>query len=196
MNICILNCSFPDDKFNRLWQPFKDENPVVNGETNVTSSDFWNIPPAKAFASGITGSEGKILQIKWPPLSLPGSRYYIALYFQDHRAPSPSSWRIFSVAINDIDFYKDVNATTKGVVVSGSEWPLSGETKITLTPQDGSAVGPIINAGEIFQLLPLGGRTHTKDGSHFFSLLLSICKSITAFSDMKCLASYLFCIIM
>ncbi|KAL5788305.1 hypothetical protein ACOSP7_005254 [Xanthoceras sorbifolium] len=155
--------SFPDDKFNRLWQPYKDQNPVVNSHFNVTSSDFWNIPPVKAFASAITTSRGKALQIKWPPVSLPSSRYYIALYFQDSRTPSPFSWRVFSVSINGNDFYKDVNATTKGVTVCGSEWPLSGQTEITLTPRNDSPVGPIINAGEIFQILPLGGRTHTRD---------------------------------
>ncbi|KAK1561005.1 hypothetical protein Q3G72_033329 [Acer saccharum] len=155
--------SFPDDQFNRLWQPYKDQNPVVNSHFNVTSSDFWNIPPVKAFASAITTSRGKSLQIKWPPVSLPNSRYYIALYFQDSRSPSPFSWRVFSVSINGNDFYKDVNATTKGVTVTGSEWPLSGQTEITLTPHNDTLVGPIINAAEIFQILPLGGRTHTRD---------------------------------
>ncbi|KAI9181923.1 hypothetical protein LWI28_020091 [Acer negundo] len=159
--------SFPDDQFNRLWQPYKDQNPVVNSHFNVTSSDFWNIPPVKAFASAITTSQGKSLQIKWPPVSLPSSRYYIALYFQDSRTPSPFSWRVFSVSINGNDFYKDVNATTKGVTVTGSEWPLSGQTEITLTPHNNTLVGPIINAAEIFQILPLGGRTHTRDGSPF-----------------------------
>lgn len=61
-------------------------------------------------------------------------------------------------------FYQDINVTTKGVSVYASGWPLSGQTEIAFTPSDLASVGPIVNAGEIFQILPLGGRTLTKDG--------------------------------
>ena len=44
--------------------------------------------------------------------------------------------------------------------------PLSGLTEIVMTPGADIPVGPVINAGEIFQMLPLGGRTLTRDGSH------------------------------
>lgn len=57
--------------------------------------------------------------------------------------------------------------TANGVTVYGSEWPLSGRTEITLTPGNTIPVGPVINAGEIYQILPLGGRTLTRDGSPF-----------------------------
>ena len=53
--------------------------------------------------------------------------------------------------------------TANGVTVYGSEWPLSGRTEITLTPGNNIPVGPVINAGEIYQILPLGGRTLTRD---------------------------------
>ncbi|TKY59094.1 LRR receptor serine/threonine-protein kinase [Spatholobus suberectus] len=155
--------SFPDDKFNRMWQPFKDENPVVVSHSNVTSSDFWNLPPVKAFSSGITTSRGKTLEIQWPPVSLPTTYYYISLYFQDNRYPSPYSWRVFDVSINGHTFFSNLNATTKGVTVYAAQWPLSGKTKITLTPGSEVPVGPVINAGEIYQILPLGGRTLTRD---------------------------------
>ncbi|KAF5745628.1 LRR receptor-like serine/threonine-protein kinase [Tripterygium wilfordii] len=155
--------SFPDDQFNRLWQPFTDNNPVVDSKSSVSSSDFWNLPPEKAFHSAITTSRGKTLVLQWPPVSLPSSKFYVALYFQDNRTPSPYSWRVFSVSINGRNFYKDLNVTTNGVTVYGKEWPLSGKTEITLTPNDRTPVGPMINAGEIFQILPLAGRTLTRD---------------------------------
>ncbi|KAI5386951.1 probable LRR receptor-like serine/threonine-protein kinase At5g59680 [Lathyrus oleraceus] len=154
---------FPDDKFNRMWQPFKDQNLLVASQANVTSSDFWNLPPAKAFSSGITTSAGKTLEIQWPPVSLPSSYYYISLYFQDDRDPSPYSWRIFDVSINGHTFYSNLNATYKGVTVYAAQWPLSGQTKISMTPVGGMPVGPILNAGEVYQVLPLGGRTQTRD---------------------------------
>ncbi|RHN62208.1 putative non-specific serine/threonine protein kinase [Medicago truncatula] len=161
--ISVCELSFPDDKFNRMWQPFKDQNPVVASQSNITSSDFWNLPPVKAFSSGITTSKGKALEIQWPPLYLPSTYYYISLYFQDNRHPSPFSWRTFDVSINGHTFYSNLNATSKGVTVYAAQWPLSGLTKITMTPSPGMPVGPMLNAGEVYQILPLGGRTQTRD---------------------------------
>lgn len=164
IKIFICEPSFPDDKFNRMWQPFKDQNPAVASHSNVTSSDFWNLPPNKAFSYGITTSRGKTLEIQWPPVSLPSTMYYISLYFHENRSPSPFSWRVFDVSINGHTFFSNLNATTKGVTVYAAQWPLSGKTKVTLTPSRGMPVGPVINAGEVYQILPLGGRTQTRDG--------------------------------
>ncbi|KAI7744268.1 hypothetical protein M8C21_018103, partial [Ambrosia artemisiifolia] len=57
----------------------------------------------------------------------------------------------------------DLNVTTKGVTVYGTEWPLSGDTQITLTPRSDMPVGPTINAGEIYQILPLAVTTLARD---------------------------------
>ncbi|KAK2991512.1 hypothetical protein RJ640_016547, partial [Escallonia rubra] len=166
--------SFPDDEFDRFWQPFVDNDPIVTSHSNVTPSAFWNIPPAKAFATAITTNRGKTLTVKWPPFTLPSSQYYIALYFQDNRTPSPYSWRVFSVTVNGENFQTNLNVTSSGVTVFGTEWPLSGQTEIVLTPRNDMPVGPLINAGEIFQILPLGGRTHTRDVTVMEALARSI----------------------
>ncbi|XP_020678696.1 putative leucine-rich repeat receptor-like serine/threonine-protein kinase At2g14440 [Dendrobium catenatum] len=155
--------SYPDDPFNRYWQSFIDTNPVVECHSNISSSDFWNFPPPAALMKGLTTSRGKDLHINWPPFDIPDTSYYIALYFQDNRTPSPFSWRVFDVVINGKTFYQDLNVSTEGVMVYGSQWPLSGETNIKLTPASDSPVGPVINAGEIFQIVPLGGRTLARD---------------------------------
>ncbi|KAG0485305.1 hypothetical protein HPP92_009384 [Vanilla planifolia] len=157
-----LKC-YPDDPFNRYWQSFIDSNPVVDCHSNVSSPDFWNYPPPAALMKALTTSRGKQLIVDWPPFALPSTSYYLALYFQDNRTPSPFSWRVFNIAVNEEVFYQGLNVSTKGVMVYGSLWPLSGKTKISLTPMDGSPVGPIINAGEIFQIVPLSGRTLTRD---------------------------------
>ncbi|CAL1389485.1 unnamed protein product [Linum trigynum] len=156
--------SFPDDQYYRLWEPFHDNNqPTVESKSNVTSSDFWNFPPAKAFTRGFTTSRGKTIRFQWPPMSLPATKYYVAMYFQDNRTPSLYSWRVFSVTLNGMLFYKDLNVTDKGVTVYASEWPLSGVTELMLTPADDMPVGPVINAAEVLQLLPYGSRTQTRD---------------------------------
>ncbi|KAL7002813.1 hypothetical protein U1Q18_003971 [Sarracenia purpurea var. burkii] len=152
-----------DDQFNRFWQSFVDDNLVVACHSKVTPSEFWNFPPAKAVSNALTSSRGKTLTLKWPPFSLPTGDYYIALYFQDNRSPSPYSWRVFSVAVNGKDFYTDINVTTNGVTVYSTHWQLSGQTEIVLTPESNSTVGAVINAGEIFQILPHGRRTLTRD---------------------------------
>ncbi|KAL8554506.1 hypothetical protein ACS0TY_002621 [Phlomoides rotata] len=155
--------SYPDDNYNRFWQPFKDDNPFVSSQTKVTPSTFWNIPPQKAFSSAITTSKGKNLTLNWPSFSLPAGLYYIALYLQDNRTPSPYSWRVLDIYVNGQKFYQKVNVTDSGLSVVGTEWPLQGKTEITLVPADDSPVGPLINAGEVFQILPFGRRTVTRD---------------------------------
>ncbi|KAH1120335.1 hypothetical protein J1N35_003495 [Gossypium stocksii] len=155
--------SFPDDPYYRLWQPFTDKNEVLSTQTSVSSSDFWNKPPEKAFSKAIAAGVGKKLEIQWPSGSLQSTRYYISLYFQDNRATSANSWRVFSVAVNGKTFYNNLNVSTGGVTIYSAEWPLSGPTKITLTPDAKSSAGPLINAGEVYQILPFGRRTLAKD---------------------------------
>ncbi|XP_020082848.1 putative leucine-rich repeat receptor-like serine/threonine-protein kinase At2g14440 [Ananas comosus] len=155
--------SYPADQYNRNWEPFVDDEPVVESQSNVTTSDFWNLPPEVVFHRGITTSRGKNLTIQWPPMMLPDASYYLALYFQDNRSPSSLSWRAFDVSVNGSPFYRGLNISTAGSMVYGPNWSLSGLTQITLTPDVNSPVGPVINAGELFMIVTLGGRTHPRD---------------------------------
>ncbi|KAL3515274.1 hypothetical protein ACH5RR_022176 [Cinchona calisaya] len=165
---------FPDDKFGRVWYPFLDNNPSVSSHSNVTPSTFLNNPPEKVFQTAITTSRGKSLQVMWPPFPVPVSRYYIALYLQDTRTPSPYSWRVFDIVINGETFYPLLNVTTSGVMVFSTFWPLNGPTTITLTPKSDTPVGPLINAAEVLQLLALEGRTAARDVMVMDDLLRSI----------------------
>lgn len=175
--------SYPDDNYNRFWQPFKDDNPFVSSHSNVTSSTFWNIPPQKAFASALTTSKGNNLTLNWPPFPLPTGLYYIALYLQDNRNPSPYSWRALDIYLNGQKFYQDINVTDSGLSVVGTEWPLQGQTEITLVPAIDSSVGPLINAGEVFQIFPFGRRTITRDG--IYPIYLFVLKRFSCFGFMK-----------
>lgn len=96
-------------------------------------------------------------------IPLPDSIYYVAFYFQEIRSPGPFSWRVFNVSVNGEVFYNSLNVTTTGVSVYSMEWPLKGQVEIVMNPREDMDVGPLINAGEIFQILPLGGRTVTRD---------------------------------
>ncbi|KAM7259046.1 hypothetical protein ACFE04_014787 [Oxalis oulophora] len=179
--------SFPDDPFNRYWHSFTDENPSVSSHTSINPLDFWNQPPKNAFTKAINQSRNKTLSLKWPPFSLPTTKYYIALYFQDYRPQYPTSWRVFNVNVNGLNFYSDLNVTTGGVTVYSSQWPLSGQTEITLVPAIDSPVGPLINAGEVLQLVHLVGRTLTRDVMAMEDLLRSLNNPPSDWSGDPCL---------
>ncbi|KAL6867246.1 hypothetical protein ACP4OV_015270 [Aristida adscensionis] len=155
--------SYPDDPYNRYWAPFVDANPTVESHSDISPEDFWNMPPAKALKAGVTTSRGKKLTVQWPPAELPAASYYLALYFQDPRTASAYSWRVFDVTVNGQEFFLGLNASASGVMVYSNMMQLQGKTEIVLTPNETSPVGPLINAGEIYQIVPAGGRTTTKD---------------------------------
>ncbi|KAG5587779.1 hypothetical protein H5410_048213 [Solanum commersonii] len=151
---------YPDDEFDRYWEPYGQHSPAESF-SHVSVSGIWNHPPAKVFRTRLTVPKPEAMELLWPPAPLPNATYYIALYFADDQ--NSLSGRTFNISINDILFYSNLNVAPPGMVVFASQWLLSGITKITLTPVIGSSVGPLINAGEVFEVLPLGGRTHTRD---------------------------------
>ncbi|ERN12669.1 hypothetical protein AMTR_s00025p00244550 [Amborella trichopoda] len=152
---------YPDDHFDRFWGPFTDSSPTVNKTGNVSSTGFWNMPPARIFKTSLTSNLPNPLELQWPLFPLPNSSYYVALYFEDNREIGSS--RVFNVSVNGVTFFRNLNVTTSGVVVFATMWPLSGHIQIVMTPAEGSTVGPLINGGEILQVLMLGGRTVTRD---------------------------------
>ncbi|KAI4345604.1 hypothetical protein L6164_012710 [Bauhinia variegata] len=151
---------YPDDQFDRFWEPFVHNNSANASSSNVSVSGFWNLPPEKIFQTQLGSDQLESLEFSWPQASLPNSTYYIALYFANSNGSSP---RIFNIAMNGVTYYRDLNVTVSGVVVFANRWPLFGPTTITLTPVANSTKGPLINAGEIFEVLTLGGRTTTRD---------------------------------
>ncbi|KAL5785490.1 hypothetical protein ACOSQ2_007882 [Xanthoceras sorbifolium] len=157
------NLRYPDDQFDRFWEPLGDNAHTVAGNKNVSVSGFWNLPPQKVFETALATRQAESMELRWPPVLLLSSRYYIALYFADNPDSSPEASRVFDVILNGVTYYRNLNVTSEGVVVFAMSWPLVGATNLTLNPAVGSIRGPLINGGEIFQLLDLGGRTHTRD---------------------------------
>jgi hypothetical protein len=102
--------------------------------------------------------------MNWPPVPLPNSTYYIALYFAHDHNSSPGGSRIIDISINGVPYYKNMTVTPAGVVVFANKWPLGGLTKVALTPATGLSIDPMINGGEVFDVIALGGRTLTRDG--------------------------------
>ncbi|MCL7036204.1 hypothetical protein MKW94_020062 [Papaver nudicaule] len=158
---------YPDDPFDRMWEPSGESYSTPKSVKDIDVAGFWNLPPLNVFETALTTEQANPvkLDLQWPATSLPNSTYYIALYFADGRNSSLGSSRVFDITFNGIQYYQNLNATTAGAAVFASRWPLSGRNTISLIPVDGSIVGPLINAGEIFNLLALGGRTLTRDAT-------------------------------
>ncbi|KAL8188631.1 hypothetical protein R6Q57_029651 [Mikania cordata] len=152
--------SYPEDKFNRYWEPFGENNPTTSRGANVSINGFWNLPPLKVFQTQLSVNRLEPLEIQWPLEPLKNSIYYIALYFADD---TESSSRTLNITINGVTLYNNLRIPQTGVALFSSRWPLAGPTKITLTPAAGSTLGPLINGGELFEVIPVGGRTITRD---------------------------------
>ncbi|CAI9776318.1 unnamed protein product [Fraxinus pennsylvanica] len=152
---------YPDDLFDRYWAPFGESNSPTLSSENVSVPGIWNLPPERVFQTRLTKGQPEPLVLMWPPASLPNWTYYIALYFADDHVSMSS--RMLDITINGITYYNNLSVTPAGVVVFANQWPLSGSTNLTLTSSPGSSVSPLINAGEAFQVLTIGGKTLARD---------------------------------
>ncbi|KAM0916158.1 hypothetical protein ACQ4PT_010266 [Festuca glaucescens] len=149
---------YPDDSFDRHWQTFPDSKHAVSSTHNVTSGDFWNLPPPDVFNTALVAEQNAPLVLQWPPIPLQNDSYYVALYFAD---TLDDSSRTFDVNINDYRFYENLTVTSAGHSVFATQWILSGLTRVILTSKSG--LPPLINAGEVFGLFPIGRLTITRD---------------------------------
>ncbi|KAI3803996.1 hypothetical protein L1987_32163 [Smallanthus sonchifolius] len=151
---------YPDDKFDRYWEPYGVNNPTTSRGENVFINGLWNLPPLKVFQTQLSVNRSQPMEIQWPLEPLKDSVYYIVLYFADDTGASSRS---LNIGINNVTFYSNLTVPQSGVALFANQWPLAGPTKIVLTPATGSTLGPLINGGELFEEIPVGGRTHTRD---------------------------------
>ncbi|GLJ11732.1 hypothetical protein SUGI_0175610 [Cryptomeria japonica] len=154
---------YPDDPYDRMWQPFQDSHSNVSRNLNTTTRGLWNIPPPKIFETALATDKLEPMEIQWPDQNLPNNSYYIALYFLNLDIAEPQRLRAFNISVNGINFVSEFNVSIIPRMVYARNWTLSGPTSLLLTPVSQSSLGPIINAGELFELVNLGGRTITRD---------------------------------
>ncbi|VVA96639.1 unnamed protein product [Arabis nemorensis] len=153
---------FPDDQFDRFWEPYSLNSTVPNNR-KLEVSGFWNLPPSRIFNTDLRATSVQPLEFTWPPMPLTKAIYYIALYFAHDSDSLGDGSRVFDVSINGITYYRELSVTPAGAVIFASKWPLEGLTTLTLSPRSGSNLPPLINGGEMFQLIPLGGKTLVRD---------------------------------
>ncbi|KAH0927807.1 hypothetical protein HID58_020063 [Brassica napus] len=99
-------------------------------------------------------------------MPLKNSVYYIALYFaHDSDSLDGGGSRVFDVSVNGVTYYKELSVAPAGAVIFASRWPLEGQTTLKLSPRSGSTLPPLVNGGEMFELIALGGRTLVRDAT-------------------------------
>ncbi|KAJ4869704.1 Leucine-rich repeat (LRR) family protein [Raphanus sativus] len=155
---------FPDDEFDRFWEPYSLNSTVPNNR-KLEVSGFWNLPPSRIFNTDLRANQVQPLEFTWPPMPLKNSFYYIALYFAHDSDSLGDGTRVFDVSVNGIAYYKDLSVTPAGSVIFASRWPLEGLTTLTLTPASGSTLAPLVNGGEMFELISIGGKTLVRDAT-------------------------------
>ncbi|CAN8269921.1 unnamed protein product [Cochlearia groenlandica] len=153
---------FPDDQFDRFWEPYSLNSTVPNNR-KLETSGFWNLPPSRIFNTDLRATQVQPFEFTWPPMPLPNSIYYVALYFAHDSDSLTDGSRVFDVSINGITYYKELSVVPDGSVIFTSKWPLEGLTTLNLSPKGGSSLVPLINGGEMFELIPLGGKTLVRD---------------------------------
>ncbi|KAK8960271.1 hypothetical protein KSP40_PGU019678 [Platanthera guangdongensis] len=119
---------------------------------------YETCPPANIFNTALISDGDNSMELQWPPISLPTSSYYAALYFADM---SKGNSRMFDIFINGYTFYHNLEVTSSGLVVFVNNWILSSITRITVRSESDP---PIISADEVFVIMTLGGITLSRDG--------------------------------
>ncbi len=163
--VCLIR--YPDDQFDRFWEPapLPLNAATITSNKNVSVGGIWNRPPRKIFETQMSTGKLDNLEFMWPQGSLPNANYLIALYFADDGSSSSRGGaRVLNVSINGVPYYPNLTVTSEGSAVFTALWPLGGLTKFSLSPAPGSSLAPLINAGEVFNVMALGGRTLTRDG--------------------------------
>lgn len=157
---------YPSDRYDRFWLPFKDSHQSISRRSNVSVTGLWNLPPNAVLETALVSNKVEATEIQWPQAQIleDSYSYYISLYFDDIDNVVPRRSRVFNISFNGITFLSDLNISDNSAwAVFSTSWALQGLTKLSLDPVSGSNAGPLINAGEIFQLFTLGGRTITRD---------------------------------
>ncbi|KAG6421779.1 hypothetical protein SASPL_118336 [Salvia splendens] len=155
---------YPDDQFNRYGSRSEQmHSPYQIHKTLPFLASGTSSPESVSYAT--VKEPGRASDAELAPGPLPGGvNYSIALYFADDHASDSNNSRAMDITINGIPYYRNLIRTPVGLVVFSSQWPLAGITNLTLTPAPGSTAGPLINAGEVYQVLPSGGKTLARDG--------------------------------
>ncbi|KAJ7954913.1 Leucine-rich repeat receptor-like serine/threonine-protein kinase [Quillaja saponaria] len=146
---------YPDDQFAGSGSLLAKVIPPKQAAAMFLFLVFWNLPPLKVFQTQLTTNKSEPLVLRCPAASFSNSTYYIALYFA-HNLESPGAGsRVFNMCKWSSlcpQFVSDFSRCSYLCHPVTTCWSYN----ITLTPAANSSSGPLINAGEDFDVLTLG----------------------------------------
>ncbi|KAJ3695084.1 hypothetical protein LUZ60_000461 [Juncus effusus] len=169
---------YPDDQHDRIWEPFS----LPGSWTQVnTTSPVKNLPndmfepPSAVMQTASSTDPGFQLRFYWlPDTEYKSPSYYLIMYFsellppQNNQTKDPkkdpkkgdpttkNQLREFEIAINNLDWYPSLFIPDYLVAdaIYGYVKSSSLQYNVMLYPTDNSTLAPLMNALEIFVVLP------------------------------------------
>jgi hypothetical protein len=154
--------------YDREWQnDIQQVNPIssfaINTTTPVNVSGPWDKVPELVMQSAESWPRGQGLNLTLPYLTSDNSNYYVAFYFAEIDPLAQNQTRVFDLVLNQgpsEDYYLNISVVSLagGMYMAweaiGSNVTFNSSGNIELIPHADSQLGPILNALELFLLLP------------------------------------------
>ncbi|CAK9198231.1 unnamed protein product, partial [Sphagnum troendelagicum] len=160
---------YPYDIYDRQWQTdIPQVNPIssfaINTTTPVNVFGPWDQVPELVMQSAESWPGGQGLNLTLPYLTSDNSNYYVAFYFAEIDPLAQNQTRVFDMVLNQgpsEDYYFNISVVSLagGMYMA---WEAVGTNvtfnsssgSIRLIPHADSQLGPILNALELFHLMP------------------------------------------
>ncbi|CAK9258928.1 unnamed protein product, partial [Sphagnum jensenii] len=168
---------YPDDIYDRQWFSSRQENNAISTAISTTQpinvSSSSNKVPAKVMQTAETYARGQTLTLNMTHVGLEFSNrdYYLAFYFAEIDPQAVNQSRIFDLYVNEQLEFANISVLqlSGGLMYSTLEIIVSNVTLnntaklIQLIPHADSALGPILNAYELFDWTSMSSLTFPSD---------------------------------
>lgn len=171
-------CRYPDDPYDRLWLKYPSSDTA--GSRTLTSAQ--NVNASNPYCRDKAPVAVMSTALTWPkdntgftlPLSVSGGRNYVVLlWFAEIEPKAHIHSREFVVGVDgNWQDPIDILNVTKEIKYEAYEWgygsiALSGTSAIALNATSRSALGPILNALEVYGVSdPVQPRTDMREGNY------------------------------
>jgi hypothetical protein len=163
-----MYCRYPYDVYDRLWvTDIPQVNPIssfaINTTTPVNVSGPLDMVPELVMQSAESWPRGQALNLTLPYLTSYNRDYYVAFYFAEIDPLAQNQTRVFDLVVNQgpsEESYPNISVVSlaggmyMAWEVRGANVSFNSSGNIELIPHADSQLGPILNALELFYLLP------------------------------------------
>ncbi|CAM6080159.1 unnamed protein product [Sphagnum tenellum] len=168
---------YPDDIYDRQWFSSRQESNAISTAISTTQpinvSSSSNKVPAKVMQTAETYARGQTLTLNMTHVGLESSNrdYYLAFYFAEIDPQAVNQSRIFDLYVNEQLEFANISVLqlSGGLMYSTLEIIVTNVTLnntaklVQLIPHADSALGPILNAYELFDWTSMSSLTFPSD---------------------------------